>query len=186
MTRPPIIETDRLVLRLPREADAEAEIAFYEQERSHFVGGPMARDLVWRSFAGVLGHWAMRGFGMFAIEDKETGAYLGRTGPWFPEGWPEPEISWIITSAAAEGRGVAHEAAFAARAYAYRPKDARGLDTGGLGWSTAISLIDPENTRSNRLAQRMGAVHERDFQHVRYGRMGVWRHPSPGSLAGAA
>ncbi|MEM9138761.1 MAG: GNAT family N-acetyltransferase, partial [Pseudomonadota bacterium] len=100
------------------------------------------------------------------------GRYVGRVGLWFPDGWPEPEIGWSLT-AEGEGRGIAHEAALAARAYAY--------DT--LGWTTAISLISPDNVRSIALAERMGCTREPDFEHAEYGTMGVWRHPGPEALA---
>ena len=77
----------------------------------------------------------------------------------------------------AEGRGIAFEAALVARRYAYET----------LGWSTAISLIAPSNARSAALAERLGAAYERDFDHVRYGRAAIYRHPSPNALGiGAA
>ena len=74
----------------------------------------------------------------------------------------------------AEGRGLALEAALAARRHAYRT----------LNWPTAISMIDPGNTRSVRLAERMGCRHDGNFIHVRLGLMQVWRHPAPGDLEG--
>ena len=74
--------------------------------------------------------------------------------------------------APAEGRGVAMEAAIAARAYAYRV----------LGWQTAVSMIDPGNARSIRLAQRLGCRMEGMFQHIRLGPMEIWRHPAPSEL----
>ena len=72
----------------------------------------------------------------------------------------------------AEGRGIAREAAVAARAYAY----------GRLGWQTAVSMIDPANTRSIRLAERLGCRMEGVFTHVRLGPMEIWRHPAPSEL----
>ena len=89
-------------------------------------------------------------------------------GPWFPEGWPEPEIGWSIWDAAAEGKGVAHEAATAARAWAY---DA-------LGWTTAISLIVDGNARSEALARRMGCQFEGEFTHETFGKSRIFRHPA--------
>ena len=162
----PTLETDRLVLRPLRAEDIPHEQAFYQTDRAAFVGGRMHPSLVWRSMAAQIGHWTLRGYGTFAVEEKGTGLYCGHVGPWFPEDWPEPEISWTIM-AEAEGRGIAYEAAIATRTWAYET----------LGWTTAISLIDPNNTRSIALAERLGAVREADFEHVAYGPMGVWRHP---------
>ena len=172
----PVIETERLILRGPRAEDFEVEAAFFASERSSFVGGPMPREAAWRAFAAACGHWMLRGYGFWALEDKATGAYLGRVGLWFPEGWPEPEIGWTLSGRDVEGRGFALEAAVAARRYAYGP----------LNWATAISLIDPANARSVLLAERLGARLEGDFRHERFGAMQVYRHPSPAELEAAA
>lgn len=172
----PVIETARLRLRAPRPEDFEAEAAFYATDRSAYVGGPLDREQTWRMFATFAGHWVLRGFGMFAVEDKETGAYLGRAGHWSPEGWPEPELGWILTSPAAEGRGLAHEAALAMREHAYQT----------LGWSTLISVINRANARSIALAEKLGAAYERPFEHPRFENIGIWRHPGPAPQAGAA
>ncbi len=168
----PHLETDRLLLREYRQADFDAFAAFYDTPRSHFIGGPLTRELAWRGLATHLGHWALRGFGFWAVEEKATGAFCGHVGLWHPEGWPEPEVGWVMMEHA-EGRGIALEAALASRAYAYRT----------LRWSTAISMIDPGNARSVRLAEKMGCRRESDFLHVRLGLMQVWRHPSPADLA---
>ncbi|MEL6768531.1 MAG: GNAT family N-acetyltransferase [Pseudomonadota bacterium] len=171
----PTIETERLVLRAPAEADYAAWLAFNETDRTAFVGGRASPNTVWRGLATYLGHWALRGYGMWAVDLKETGEFCGNVGPWCPQGWPEPEIGWTLTGNA-EGKGIAREAALASRAYAY----------GTLGWTTAISLIDPQNVRSIALAQRLGAWWDGDFVHDEYGTMGVWRHPGPDALEEAA
>ena len=168
----PTLETERLILRAPREGDLDAEAEFYQSDRSKFVGGPMTRDQVWRAIAGLIGHWHIRGYGFWGVEEKADGAYCGHVGPWFPEGWPEPEIGWTLM-ARAEGRGIAREAAVAARDYAYNV----------LGWTTAISLIDPSNDRSIALATRIGAKQDGEFVHQRFGRMQVYRHPGPADLS---
>ena len=98
-----------------------------------------------------------------------AGRALGTAGPWFPEGWPEPEIAWTLWDAEAEGKGYATEAALATRAYAY--------DT--LGWTTAISLILDGNDRSAALAARLGCVREGGFTHAQFGATSIWRHPAP-------
>ena len=162
----PTLQTDRLILRAPSINDFEAEVAFFASPRAAGVGGTQTRDQVWRYLAFHVGHWAFRGYGMFAIQDKTTGDYLGRTGPYFPEGWPEPEIGWTVMQQA-EGRGIAFEAATRARQYAYET----------LGWTTAISLIASTNTRSQALAERLNAVQESRYTHPQYGDMLVYRHP---------
>lgn len=167
----PRLETARLVMREYRQADFDAFAAFYETDRSRFIGGPMSREMAWRGLATHLGHWALRGYGFWAVEEKATGAFAGHVGLWFPEGWAEPEVGWVMMGHA-EGRGIAQEAAVAARAYAYGP----------LGWTTAISAIDPGNTRSIRLAERLGCRMEGMFTHVRLGPMQIWRHPAPSDL----
>lgn len=164
----PTLTTDRLVLRAPSINDFGAECAFYSSDRAEFVGGQAGPEQVWRMIASFLGHWSIRGFGFWGIEDRNTGAYLGRAGLWFPHGWPEPEIGWTLMETA-EGKGIAYEAACAARDHAYET----------LGWTTAISLIAPENARSIALAERMGATLDYEWDHERFGRTLVYRHPAP-------
>jgi RimJ/RimL family protein N-acetyltransferase len=170
----PTLETERLFLRAMRDEDIAEEVAFFASERSHNVGGPLPKNQVWRAMAGMIGHWALRGYGFWALEEKTTGRYLGRVGLWCPDPWPEPEIGWTVMDHA-EGKGFAREAALASRAYAYDV----------LGWTTAISLIVAGNTRSEALAARLGAHHEGDYLHPTIGAMNIWRHPGPGQVEGA-
>ncbi len=167
----PRLETDRLRFRPPSLDDFEAEAEFYASKRSAPIGGPLPREEVWRKLAAGVGHWFLRGYGRWAIDDKETGAYCGQVGLWFPEGWPEPEIGWHLMEHV-EGRGLALEAAVAVRSYAYA----------SLGWSTAISLISPGNERSIALATRLGAWFETIYAHPSYGDLEVHRHPGPGVM----
>lgn len=166
----PVLETERMILRPNRLADFEPYAAFYAGDRAIHRGGPASRLQAWRFFTHEIGDWAMRGYGFFAMEEKATGAYLGQVGPYYPEGWPEPEIGWLLMDGY-EGRGFATEGALAARAYAY--------DT--LGWTTAISLIRAENIPSRRLAERLGATLE--AEQDRNGITAViYRHPGPEAL----
>lgn len=167
----PRLETHRFLLREYREADFDDFAAFYATGRSHFIGGPLTRELAWRGLATHLGHWALRGYGFWAVEEKATGVFCGHVGLWFPEGWYAPEVGWVMMQHA-EGRGVAHECAKAARAHAY----------GTLGWQTAVSMIDPANARSIRLAERLGCACEGVFEHSRLGPMQIWRHPPPSAV----
>ena len=70
--------------------------AFYASPISSFYGGPCDREDAWRKFAAYPGHWALRGFGPWAIEEKSSGAFVGLSGLWFPEGWYAPEITWAL------------------------------------------------------------------------------------------
>jgi RimJ/RimL family protein N-acetyltransferase len=118
-----------------------------DPEVMRYVGehGVMNREDAWRQLAMFAGHWQLRGFGMWAVEELGTGAFVGRVGLHYPEGWPDREVAWAL---AREfwGRGYALEAARAALREAFE----------SLGWPRVISLIDPGNTRSVRLAQRLG------------------------------
>jgi RimJ/RimL family protein N-acetyltransferase len=98
----------------------------------------------------VLGHWQMRGYGFFSVESKATGEWLGRVGPWFPEGWPEPEVGWTI-SPEHWGRGYATEAGRACIEYAFRV----------LGWPRVIHVILAGNEPSIAVAKKLGSTHIR-------------------------
>lgn len=167
----PVIETERLILRGPVESDFEAFAAFGASERSRFVGGPVPRIRSWGGFMAIFGHWILRGFGMWMVEDRASGQVAGRIGMIENDGWDEPELGWHIFDGF-EGKGMAYEGANAARAYAARHQ---GLDG-------VISYIDPANTRSAALAQKLGAQIERDGALL--GKTcQIWRHPKVGGAS---
>ncbi|MDT1061709.1 GNAT family N-acetyltransferase [Paracoccus sp. CPCC 101403] len=161
----PVIETDRLILRAPRFTDLEAITAFGLSERSHFVGGPVPPWQSWSILTGMIGHWIIRGYGWWMIEDKATGQAAGRTGIGHNIDWPEPELGWHLYDGF-EGKGIAYEAALAAREHAY----------GAMGLGPLISLIAHGNLRSRRLAERMGAAPESETV-IRGTPCVVFRHP---------
>jgi RimJ/RimL family protein N-acetyltransferase len=168
----PVLETERLRLRAPAETDFPTLADFYESERSRYVGGPQPRNQTWRGFCAMIGHWALRGYGFWSVEEKATGAYAGRVGLWYPEGWPEPEIGWTLMDGFI-GRGYATEAALAARSHAYLT----------LEWPTAISIIDPANAASRAVAERLGCRREGAFTHAEGWSADIWRHPAPAEAA---
>ncbi|MEE9388459.1 MAG: GNAT family N-acetyltransferase [Paracoccaceae bacterium] len=172
MTGAPTLTTDRLVLRGPQAQDFEAHASFFaDKERSWGFGGPENRNGAWRWFASNIGHWALRGYGYWTITDSKTNAIYGITGLWHPEGWPEAELGWVAFEGA-EGKGIIHEAATAARAYAFAH----------LGITKLPSYIMPGNTRSIALATRMGATYETTFENVSHGTELIYRHPTPEQL----
>ena len=166
----PTIKTKRLILRGPEPQDYPDFKATFTSYRARFMGGPLNAYESWMLYAAEIGHWQIRGFGMWMIHDKATDETYGMAGGWKPAKWPEAEIAWVIWPDAA-GHGIALEAAHAARKYFY-----------GKGWDGAVSYIDPKNLDSIRLAERLGAKKDGDAETVD-GNDVVYRHPSPMALA---
>lgn len=145
----PTIETPRLILRPWRAGDIDAFAAMMQEpETARYItsdGKPQDRNLAWRTMAMIVGHWQLRGFGMFVIEEKGTGAFVGRAGPWMPEGWPGFEIGWGVRHGF-RGKGYASEAAYHAGLWAF---DAFKPER-------VISCIHVDNAPSMRVADRLG------------------------------
>ena len=145
------LETPRLLLRLPRRDDYEAWAAFgADEEATRYIGGTLARSPAWRSLAATLGSWHLQGFGMFSVIEKDSGRWVGRVGPWQPEGWPGTEVGWSIAREA-WGRGYAPEAATASIDWAFHH----------LGWDEVIHTIDPQNANSRTVAAKLGSTYLR-------------------------
>lgn len=149
----PVIKTVRLVLRAPRLSDfaACAEIAC--TERGRFVGGPMEREEAWNEFAKMTAGWLLHGHGGFTIEDAASGVVYGFVVLGLEPGDQEVELGFALTEAG-EGKGIAFEAAVAARDWAARE----------LGLTGLVSYIDPENARSIAVATRLKAVRDRQAE----------------------
>ncbi len=144
-----MIETDRLILRRidpKRDFEPWAKAMANEQTVKYLGVEPMSRAQAWRSMAAVLGHWEIRGYGFFSVELKSTGEWVGRVGPWYPEGWPAPEVGWMISPDYLR-HGYATEAALASIDYA--------CDV--LGWSEVIHVILPGNSGSIGVAEKVGS-----------------------------
>lgn len=141
------LETPRLILRPPRADDLDALAAMMLDEPSaRFIGGPMPRAVCWRQLMTMIGAWHAQGFAMFSVLEQPSGRWVGRVGPWQPEGWPGPEIGWAIVRDC-WGKGYAGEAAVAATDWAF--------DT--LDWANVIHSIAPANLASQRVAQKLGS-----------------------------
>lgn len=141
------LETARLILRPPRIDDLDAWAEMMADEPSaRFIGGVAPRAVCWRQLMMMIGAWHAHGFAMFSVIEKASGRWVGRLGPWQPEGWPGTEVGWAITRAC-WGKGYAPEGAVAATNWAF--------DT--LGWSNVIHSIAPDNVASQRVAQKLGS-----------------------------
>jgi len=145
----PVIETERLRLTAFGERHFEAYASMLADPGStRFVGDgePLDRMNAWRSMAMLLGHWQLRGYGMWAIELRDTGEFVGRVGLHRPEGWPDLELGWML-AANRRGHGYATEGARAALDFAF----------GEVGAPRLVSLIRIDNGAAERVARRLGA-----------------------------
>lgn len=165
----PTLQTERLTLRAPRLADFERWAEFFASDRSRHERGPLDRIEGYKTWAADVALWTLRGYGPFGLDDRATGDYLGEVGIYQPEGYPGPELGWFVVPEA-EGKGYAAEAA---RAHAFRD----------LGWTTAVSYIDPANARSIALAERLGAIRDEKAAHPGDAPCLVYRHRAPEARA---
>jgi RimJ/RimL family protein N-acetyltransferase len=142
------LETPRLLLRPIRRHDFEEFAAFLaDAETMRYLGSaPQPRSIAWRSFLQMAGAWAMQGFAMFSVIEKESGRWVGRVGPWQPEGWPGTEVGWGIVRDRCR-LGYATEAATAAIDWAFAT----------LSWSEVVHVIDPNNVASQGVARKLGS-----------------------------
>lgn len=153
----PILDTERLRLRPFRESDFEpyAGMCADPEVMRYLTGVPLSRMDAWRHLAIIVGHWYLRGYGMWAVEEKETGSFVGRIGFYNPDGWPGFELGWTIVRSR-WGRGYATEGARAALAHAFTAMDRDHV----------ISVIHPENRASIRVAEHLGETLERRVEVI--------------------
>ena len=165
------IETDNLLLRRWRPDDIDFYAGYLSnEETAQFYGGTMPPDKAWRHMASVIGHWALRGFGVWAVEDRDKAQLVGCAGLWEPYGWPEIElVYWFISSAYENGYAI--EAAKRVHEYAHEK----------LGNSRLVSYIHPDNEASRRVLEGMGAKLEGTMDLFDFGPHRVYRHTSTGS-----
>jgi RimJ/RimL family protein N-acetyltransferase len=142
------LETERLILRMLRESDFDAYAGMCaDPEVMRYVGDgqPLSRPLAWRNLAMMLGHWSLRGYGLWAVEERSSGVLVGRLGFWNPDGWPGFELGWMLRRSF-WGLGYATEGARQALQAAFTQ----------LQQPHVISLIHPGNAASIRVAERLG------------------------------
>ena len=142
------LETTRLLLRPTHRHDFEEFAAFLaDAEAMRYLGSPpQSRFVAWRTFLMVAGAWAVQGFALFSVIEKGSGRWVGRVGPWHPEGWPGTEIGWGIIRDRWQ-LGYATEAATAAIDWAFAE----------LGWTEIVHIIDPANVASQGVARKLGS-----------------------------
>lgn len=143
----PTLETPRLLLRPTAKEDLEGFVTLMsDPESARHIGGLQPRSMVWRGMHAMAGSWVLQGYSMFSVIEKATGRWVGRVGPWMPDGWPGAEIGWGLLREF-WGRGYATEASAAAMDWAFEH----------LGWTEIIHSIAPDNTASQQVARRLGS-----------------------------
>ena len=156
------------MLRPLSASDADAHIAMMQNPKiASFLtpdGASRDRSEEWRSFASMLGHWELRGFGFFSVEEKTSGDWVGRAGPWMPEGWPALECGWSITHDH-WGKGYAPEAAIASIQWIF----ANYPDLPRI-----ISVIDPANANSQAVAKKIGEQNTGEVFEYWGHRLDIW------------
>jgi RimJ/RimL family protein N-acetyltransferase len=151
-----ILETQRLLLRPFRASDFDAYARLCaDPEVMRYIGAgqPLSRADAWRAIAFFLGHWELRGYGMWAAEDKKTHALVGRIGLHHPEGWPALEVGWVLDRSR-WGEGLATEGGQAAIRFAFEQLDRPHIS----------SVIHPANSASIHVAEKLGMTRERTVQ----------------------
>ena len=150
MITEPTLLTERLLLRQWQASDVEPYGRMLaDPATARFIvpnGKPVPPEHAWDHAAVMAGHWAIHGIGMFVLEDRATGDFLGRVGPWYPPGWFGMEIGWGVVPEA-RGKGIALEAAVAATRWAFEHSSV----------DEVIHCIDDENEGSKKVARRVGA-----------------------------
>lgn len=160
------LETEQLKLRQWNESDFGNLARYYaDAENARYVGGQKDADQAWRHMALMIGHWKLKGFGYWAVDERHSKKFVGCAGLWQSPGWPELELGyWLLKEQ--QGKGYALEACLVCIKYAREVLNARSL----------VSYIDPRNEPSKRLAKRLGAVYEGTIELAIYGSHGVFRH----------
>lgn len=165
------IETPRLRLRPLVESDLD-DLARLNADpgvaRYLGSGRPLDRNETWRQIAMVMGHQILRGYSILGIEERASGQFLGRSGPWFPEGWPMLEVGWVVDPRR-QREGIATEAGRASLVWCFA----------NLGVEEVCSLINPDNAASARVAAKLGAKLGRRLDDFFGGAADLWIHRRP-------
>lgn len=164
----PTVETERLRMHVGTLEDLDELDQYFSSEESRPVGGPRSRIESWEALCAGVGHWHLRGFGLWILTSRDDGTQVGIAGFTQPEGWPEPELTWVIYDQFS-GQGIATEAVFGCRRAAAKH----------LGIKTPISLLRPEHLPLIKMVERMGASRVPDVSLPDIGPIPAWRFPEP-------
>uniref|UniRef100_A0A9E8CSV8 GNAT family N-acetyltransferase n=1 Tax=Bosea sp. NBC_00436 TaxID=2969620 RepID=A0A9E8CSV8_9HYPH len=157
-----MIETPNLSMRRPEIDDLDAIHAMRSDLAVvRFLGGrALSREEAWHRLTRIVGHWTLRGYGMFVVVEKSSGTVVGEVGLFdgcrglSPDFDNAPEAGWILASGA-HGKGYAGEAAAAAHRWFAATHGER----------RSVCIIAPENHASFRVAQKLGY---KSFGQVEY------------------
>lgn len=140
-------------MRAHTRADAALVTALWQDPVvvHHFGGTPVAEEDCWSRLLRYVGHWRLNGYGLWAVEERESGAFIGDVGLF--EGRrglgdrfdSAPEAGWVLLPMG-HGKGYAREVMNAALAWGEAE----------LGWARTVCMIDPENMASLRTADALG------------------------------
>ena len=163
---PEQLESDRLLLRQFQDDDWEDMHEYYSDDLATTFTYKRGLDEgeTWRTMCSMIGHWQLRGFGPYAVEEKASGKVMGTVGFWYPNDWPEAEIKWGLARQF-WGKGFAREAAGMVHA--------AGLEH--LPGVALISLIHNDNKASIGVALSIGASLESAVEYEGEPH-GVFRH----------
>jgi len=163
---PESLETKRLILRSFRLDDWKDIHEYYSDPEctKYTTRRPLTENESWQKLAALAGHWQLRKYGSYALEEKDLKRVIGIAGLDYPNDWPEPEIQWALARKF-WSKGYAKEAANAVKEMAKKYLPDLSL----------ISLIHPENQNSINLAKSLGANFEREY-YFRDDNWNIYRH----------
>jgi RimJ/RimL family protein N-acetyltransferase len=166
----PTLQTDRLLLRPLRLEDLDDYAAMNaDPQVMQYIDDVQDRPAAFRALCSHIGHWELRGYGPWAVEERASGRFVGRAGLLRWEPWREVEVGYALVRSA-WGKGYASEVASRSLRYAHEVVRARGV----------VSHILAGNDASVRVAERLGARYVRDdAMQVKGMTVRVYEYPDP-------